>query len=395
MLSALSTCDPGDINAAIKAAKQHRVRVSGACAWPSGWPACCRQRGYCWDAGVEWQAHRNQASTPRTPPSTALHSCRLQWWGCLLRCTSADTWRSRRAARTLVSSGAGWAATRRALLPAPAAACRFCDVYLGRPPCGFTLAAVALNEGHLQELMLEHAVPPPAPPGSSAVSLVRRAAPRCMTLCRAVLAARRACSACSRASGRGTGVKVLCHAVPRCAMLRQAPPCHAASSPPQVRMGFPSKNPEAPGAAAFCSKPACCRGRVRTQPLAPPRIARCFAGARGAARCCPPRRPAHPGPACPTRPVCKQAPSASCSRGGTHVPSARPAWRSYPASATCAASRWRRPPTWLALTTTFSRSSPSKRWHSRSWRRQGCVRWGGRAGGDDGTALERAHAGSR
>ena len=49
--------------------------------------------------------------------------------------------------------------------------------------------AVALNEGHLQELMLEHAVPPPAPPGSSSVSL--------------------------------------------------------------VRMGFPSRNPEAPGAAAF------------------------------------------------------------------------------------------------------------------------------------------------
>lgn len=49
--------------------------------------------------------------------------------------------------------------------------------------------AVALNEGHLHELMLEHAVPPPAPPGSSNVSL--------------------------------------------------------------VRMGFPSRNPEAPGAAAF------------------------------------------------------------------------------------------------------------------------------------------------
>lgn len=47
-----------------------------------------------------------------------------------------------------------------------------------------------MNEGHLQELMLEHAVPPPAPPGSSAVSL--------------------------------------------------------------VRMGFPPRNPEAPGAAAFC-----------------------------------------------------------------------------------------------------------------------------------------------
>lgn len=47
-----------------------------------------------------------------------------------------------------------------------------------------------MNEGHLQELMLEHAVPPPAPPGSSSVSL--------------------------------------------------------------VRMGFPPRNPEAPGAAAFC-----------------------------------------------------------------------------------------------------------------------------------------------
>ncbi len=30
MLAALSTCDPGDINTAIKAAKQQRVRVSGA-----------------------------------------------------------------------------------------------------------------------------------------------------------------------------------------------------------------------------------------------------------------------------------------------------------------------------------------------------------------------------
>ena len=49
--------------------------------------------------------------------------------------------------------------------------------------------AVATSESHLQELMLEHAVPPPAPPGSSSVSL--------------------------------------------------------------VRMGFPSRNPEAPGAAAF------------------------------------------------------------------------------------------------------------------------------------------------
>jgi hypothetical protein len=30
MLAALSTCDPGDINASIKAAKRQRVRVSGA-----------------------------------------------------------------------------------------------------------------------------------------------------------------------------------------------------------------------------------------------------------------------------------------------------------------------------------------------------------------------------
>ena len=30
MLAALSTCDPGDINNSIKAAKQQRVRVSGA-----------------------------------------------------------------------------------------------------------------------------------------------------------------------------------------------------------------------------------------------------------------------------------------------------------------------------------------------------------------------------
>lgn len=55
-----------------------------------------------------------------------------------------------------------------------------------------------MNEGHLQELMLEHAVPPPAPPGSSAVSL--------------------------------------------------------------VRMGFPPRNPEAPGAAAFCGGPEGRRG---------------------------------------------------------------------------------------------------------------------------------------
>jgi transcription initiation factor TFIIH subunit 2 len=34
MLAALSTCDPGDINASIKAAKQQRVRVSGVDVQP-------------------------------------------------------------------------------------------------------------------------------------------------------------------------------------------------------------------------------------------------------------------------------------------------------------------------------------------------------------------------
>ncbi|KAI7839973.1 hypothetical protein COHA_006294 [Chlorella ohadii] len=99
MLAALSTCDPGDINTAIKAAKQQRVRVSVV--------------------GL----------------SAEMYVCRR------------------------MSQQTGGTYT------------------------------VAMNEGHLQELMLEHAVPPPAPPGSSSVSL--------------------------------------------------------------VRMGFPSRNPEAPGAAAF------------------------------------------------------------------------------------------------------------------------------------------------
>lgn len=46
MLAALSTCDPGDVNAAIKAAKQQRVRVSGESVRSRGAPAhllhtCC------------------------------------------------------------------------------------------------------------------------------------------------------------------------------------------------------------------------------------------------------------------------------------------------------------------------------------------------------------------
>lgn len=102
MLAALSTCDPGDIAASIKAAKQHRVRVSVV--------------------GL----------------AAEMYVCR----------------------RMTQQTGGTY--------------------------------SVAMNEGHLQELMLEHAVPPPAPPGSSAVSL--------------------------------------------------------------VRMGFPPRNPEAPGAAAFCDE---------------------------------------------------------------------------------------------------------------------------------------------
>lgn len=39
MLAALSTCDPGDVNAAIKAAKQQRVRVSGESVRSRGAPA--------------------------------------------------------------------------------------------------------------------------------------------------------------------------------------------------------------------------------------------------------------------------------------------------------------------------------------------------------------------
>ena len=59
-------------------------------------------------------------------------------------------------------------------------------------PSALLCVVVAMNEHHLQEMVLEHAVPPPVPPGSSAVSL--------------------------------------------------------------VRMGFPPRNPEALGAAAFCGE---------------------------------------------------------------------------------------------------------------------------------------------
>lgn len=79
-----------------------------------------------------------------------------------------------------------------------------CHLPAHRPFAACAVAAVATGEGHLQELMLAHAVPPPAPPGSSTVSL--------------------------------------------------------------VRMGFPSKNPEAPGTAAFCGEAqgvAVCQRRWR------------------------------------------------------------------------------------------------------------------------------------
>lgn len=64
MLAALSTCDPGDIGTSIKAAKQHRVRVSGALPLPSArrrqpWePAACpavepRSEGYSVAASLD------------------------------------------------------------------------------------------------------------------------------------------------------------------------------------------------------------------------------------------------------------------------------------------------------------------------------------------------------
>ncbi|PSC68451.1 general transcription factor IIH subunit 2 [Micractinium conductrix] len=100
LFAALNTCDPGDIGASIKAAKQHRVRASVV--------------------GLAAEMYICKRMTQQT---------------------------------------------------------------------GGTYT-VAMNEHHLQEMVLEHAVPPPVPPGSSAVSL--------------------------------------------------------------VRMGFPPRNPEALGAAAFC-----------------------------------------------------------------------------------------------------------------------------------------------
>lgn len=68
MLAALSSCDPGDILATIRAAKQHRVRVSGARGRPlfscaafvgacavfarsaaaRSRPRCCGVRGVRW-----------------------------------------------------------------------------------------------------------------------------------------------------------------------------------------------------------------------------------------------------------------------------------------------------------------------------------------------------------
>ncbi|KAL4856793.1 General transcription factor IIH subunit 2 [Chlorella vulgaris] len=121
MLAALSTCDPGDINASIKAAKRQRVRVSVV--------------------GLAAEVYVCRRMTEQT---------------------------------------------------------------------GGTYT-VATGEGHLQELMLSHAVPPPAAPGTSSVSL--------------------------------------------------------------VRMGFPCKNPEAPGAAAFCGETCLLRPGGYTCPKCKARVA--------------------------------------------------------------------------------------------------------------------------
>jgi len=87
LLAALATCDPGNINDSIKAAKAAKVRVSVV--------------------GI----------------AAEVHVC-----------------------RTMAQETGG--------------------------TCG-----VALGDGHLEELMLEHATPPPAPPGSNAASLVRMGFP--------------------------------------------------------------------------------------------------------------------------------------------------------------------------------------------------------------------------
>lgn len=118
-----------------------------------------------------------------------------------------------------------------------------------------------MNEGHLQELVLEHAVPPPAPPGSSSVSL--------------------------------------------------------------VRMGFPSRNPEAPGAAAFTGEALLCGCGIACLLLGPQ------AAALPAPWSSPPPRsgvPIHP-----RFRFAVQVPSACCSRAATPAPSARPGWQSCPA----------------------------------------------------------------
>ena len=102
MLAALSTCDPGDINAAIKAAKQQRVRVSGA---QEGWA----KWGPAADACIRGFAATSAASLPALLYARMLQSrcfprlpCRampyhaaaarppVQWSAWRLRCTSAS-----------------------------------------------------------------------------------------------------------------------------------------------------------------------------------------------------------------------------------------------------------------------------------------------------------------
>ena len=206
MLAALTTCDPGDIAASIRAAKQHRVRVSGA--------RRCRRRAAACEPPLLLRRRRRRRRLPHPigrsccsfssqaaranhscapPPHWPSHTHAMQWWGWRPRCMCAAAWPRRPGAPTRVR-GVQPAAAPRALAAAPARATRAVQHRLPTtvPPAHHRgpRPAVAMNEGHLQELVLEHAVPPPAPPGASAVSL--------------------------------------------------------------VRMGFPARNPEAPGAAAFC-----------------------------------------------------------------------------------------------------------------------------------------------